>query len=201
MNNFVYEIDNSLYLNITNRCPNKCEFCVRNFQDGMAGNDLWLKTEPTYDEMIEDLSLFPLSKYDEVVFCGFGEPMCNLSMISRIAPYLKKKGKKIRINTNGLGNLINKRNDIPKLISRYIDYISISLNASTPDVYQEICRSEYGQDAFFAMLQFAKDCVDEGINTTLSVVDFIGEDEIEACRILAEQTGANFKIRATIREE
>ncbi len=198
MNTYVYEFDGNLYLNLTNRCPNNCEFCLRQFKDGVAGSELWLKREPTLDDIIEDISLFDLNKYSEVVFCGFGEPMCNLSMISQIGPYLKNKGKKLRINTNGLGNLINKMDNVPKLIKSYIDFISISLNASTPEMYQEICRSQYGEQAFFEMLKFAKQCVDEGINTTMSVVDFVGEEEIEACRKIVEQTGAHFRVRKTI---
>ena len=200
-NNYVYEFGDSLYLNITNRCPNRCEFCIRNVKNGVSGNDLWLLKEPTYREMLDDIALFPLKKYKEVVFCGFGEPMCNLSLISQIGPWLKERGCKTRDNTNGLGNLINKRNDVPKLIAPYIDSASISLNASTAEGYQEICRSKYGQDAFYAMLDFAKDCVNEGIDTTMTVVDFIGEEEIEACRKLASQTGARFRVRETIRED
>lgn len=200
-NNYVYEFGDSLYLNITNRCPNNCEFCIRNIKDGVSGNDLWLLKEPTYQELVDDLGMYDLKRYKEIVFCGFGEPMCNLSMISQIAPYLKNNGCKIRINTNGLGNLINKREDVAKLIAPYIDAVSISLNASDADTYQEICRSKYGKDAFYAMLKFAKDCVDAGIDTTMSVVDFIGEEEIEACRKLAVEAGAHFKVRETIRED
>lgn len=201
INNYVYEFGDSLYLNITNRCPNRCEFCIRNIKDGVNGSDLWLLKEPTYQEMVDDLALYDLHKYKEIVFCGFGEPMCNLSMISQIAPYLKNKGCKIRINTNGLGNLINKRDDVATLIAPYVDYVSISLNASTAQGYQEICRSKYGEQAFYEMLKFAKDCVDAGIDTTLSVVDFIGEDEIKACAKLAEQAGAHYKVRETIYED
>lgn len=200
-NNYVYEFGDSLYLNITNRCPNRCEFCIRNIKDGVSGSELWLLKEPTYEELVDDISLYDLKKYKEIVFCGFGEPMCNLSIISQIAPYLKKKGCKIRINTNGLGALINKRDDIAQIIAPYIDSVSISLNASTAQGYQEICRSKYGEEAFYAMLKFAKDCVDAGIDVTMSVVDFIGEEEIAACGKLAEQAGAHFKVRETIYED
>ncbi len=200
-NNYVYEFGDSLYLNLTNRCPNRCEFCIRNVKNGVGGSDLRLLKEPTFDELKEDIGLFPLSSYKEVVFCGFGEPTCNLSMMSQVGPWLKHNGCRTRLNTNGLGGLINKRDDVPKLIASYIDCVSISLNASTAELYQEICRSKFGEAAFYAMLDFAKGCVEQGIDTTMSVVDFIGEEEIEACRQLVATTGAKFRVRETIRED
>ena len=200
MKNFVYEYGDSLYINLTNKCPNNCEFCLRNFKNGVGEDDLRLSREPNFEDVKEDLSLFPLKKYDEIVFCGFGEPMCALSVLSQVGPYLKRLGLKTRVNTNGLGGLWNKRNDIPQLISKYIDSVSISLNASYPELYQEICRSRYGEDAFYAMIEFVKGCVENGIDTTLTVVDFIGEEEIESCRLLAEKLGAKYRVRETIRE-
>lgn len=200
MKNFVYEYGGSLYINLTNKCPNNCEFCVRNFRNGIGEDDLRLTREPNFDDIKEMLSLFPLKKYDEIVFCGYGEPLCALSVLSQVAPYIKRLGFKTRLNTNGLGGLWNKRKDIPVLISKYIDSVSISLNASYPELYQEICRSTYGEDAFDAMIEFAKGCIENGIDTTLSVVDFIGEEEIENCRALAEQLGAKYRVRETIRE-
>ena len=200
MKNFVYEYGGSLYINLTNKCPNNCEFCVRNFRNGIGEDDLRLTREPNFDDIKEMLSLFPLKKYDEIVFCGYGEPLCALSVLSQVAPYIKRLGFKTRLNTNGLGGLWNKRKDIPVLISKYIDSVSISLNASNPELYQEICRSIYGEDAFDALIEFAKGCIENGIDTTLSVVDFIGEEEIENCRALAEQLGAKYRVRETIRE-
>lgn len=67
-NNYVYEFGDSLYLNITNRCPNNCEFCIRNIKDGVSGSELWLLKEPTYQELVDDLSMYDLKKYKEVVF-------------------------------------------------------------------------------------------------------------------------------------
>ncbi len=200
MKNFVYEFGDSLYINLTNKCSNACEFCVRNIKRGIGNDDLWLTREPSFEDIKEDLSLFDLKKYDEVVFCGYGEPTCALPVLSQVGPYLKRLGVKTRINTNGQAALINKRDDIPKLIAPYIDSISISLNASTPELYQEICRSKFGEDAFYAMIEFAKGCVAAGIDTTMSVVDFIGEEEVEACRKLTESVGAKYRVRETIRE-
>ena len=200
MKNFVYEFEGKLYINLTNKCPNDCEFCVRNIRNGIGEDDLRLTREPNFEDLKEDLSLYPLKKYGEIVFCGYGEPLCALSVLSQVAPYIKRLGLKTRLNTNGLGGLWNKRKDIPMLISKYIDSVSISLNASFRELYQEICRSIYGEDAFDAMIEFAKGCIENGIDTTLTVVDFIGEEEIESCRILAEQLGAKYRVRETIRE-
>ena len=200
MKNFVYEYGGSLYINLTNKCPNDCEFCVRNIRNGIGEDDLRLTREPNFEDIKEDLSLYPLKKYGEIVFCGYGEPLCALSVLSQVAPYIKRLGLRTRLNTNGLGGLWNKRKDIPMLISKYIDSVSISLNASNRELYQEICRSIYGEDSFDAMIEFAKGCIENGIDTTLTVVDFIGEEEIESCRILAEQLGAKYRVRETIRE-
>ena len=201
MKNFVYEYGDSLYINLTNKCPNNCEFCLRNFKNGVGEDDLRLSREPNFEDVKESLSLFPLKKYDEIVFCGFGEPMCALSVLSQVGPYLKRLGLKTRVNTNGLGGLWNKRDDVPQLISKYIDAVSISLNASNRELYQEICRSKYGEEAFDAIIDFTKGCVENGIDTTLTVVDFIGEDEIAECRKLAEELGAKFRVRPTIYNE
>lgn len=201
MKNFVYEYGDSLYINLTNKCPNNCEFCLRNFKNGVGEDDLRLSREPNFEDVKEALSLFPLKKYDEIVFCGFGEPMCALSVLSQVGPYLKRLGLKTRVNTNGLGGLWNKRGDVPQLISKYIDAVSISLNASNRELYQEICRSKYGEEAFDAIIDFTKGCVENGIDTTLTVVDFIGEDEINECRKLADELGAKFRVRPTIYNE
>ena len=199
-NTYVYEFGNSLYLNLTNRCPNSCEFCLRNFKDTVNGNELWLEKEPTFEELKADLTKFNLAKYDSVVFCGFGEPTCNLDMMSKIGPYIKSKGCKIRLNTNGLACLVNGRSDVAKELAGYIDFVSISLNASTAEGYDAICHSQFGKEAFGAMLEFAKDCVREGIDTTMSVVDCIGDAEIAACAKVVEATGAKFRVRETIDE-
>ena len=201
MKNYVYEYGDSLYINLTNKCPNNCEFCLRNFKNGVGEDDLRLSREPNFEDVKEALSLFPLKKYDEIVFCGFGEPMCALSVLSQVGPYLKRLGLKTRVNTNGLGGLWNKRGDVPQLISKYIDAVSISLNASNRELYQEICRSKYGEEAFDAIIDFTKGCIENGIDTTLTVVDFIGEDEIAECRKLADELGAKFRVRPTIYNE
>lgn len=198
MKNFVYEFGDSLYINLTNRCCNNCEFCVRNSADGIGGSNLRLTYEPSAEEVLEDLTMYPLKSYKEIVFCGFGEPLYRLPQITMIAPQLKKQNLKIRINTNGLGGLINKRDDIPKILAPFVDTVSISLNASNSEDYDFICRPAF-KNSYEAMLKFAKDCVSQGIHTVMSVVDFVGEEEIEKCREVAKECGAEFRVRETIR--
>jgi TatD family-associated radical SAM protein len=123
--------------------------------------------------------------------------MYRLPQILMVAPELKRQGLKTRINTNGLGGLINKRDDIPKILAPFIDVISISLNASNSEEYDFICRPRF-KDAHAAILKFAKGCVENGIRTVLSVVDFVGEEEVQACRKIAEGIGAEFRVRKTI---
>ena len=104
-----YEVDTGLYINVTNRCTNRCDFCIRNNGDGAYGSDsLWLEREPTVDEVLEDVFSHDLTKYSELVFCGYGEPTVRLHDIREIALGIKKRypSIKIRVNTNGHSDLI-----------------------------------------------------------------------------------------------
>lgn len=201
MQNIVYEYGDSLYINLTNRCSNDCTFCIRNFRDGVGDDQLWLEHEPTADEVIAALGEKDLSKYGQVVFCGFGEPTCAFGVLLEVAKYLKGKGVVTRINTNGQSDLYNGTDDSARRLAPYIDSVSISLNASTAEKYDEVCRCAFGKQGFYAMLDFARDCVREGIDTVLSVVDCIGEEEIAACRKVAESVGARLRVRAMIEDE
>lgn len=201
MQNIVYEYGDSLYINLTNRCSNDCTFCIRNFRDGVGDDRLWLEHEPTADEVIAALGEKDLSKYGQVVFCGFGEPTCAFGVLLEVAKYLKGKGVVTRINTNGQSDLYNGTDDSARRLAPYIDSVSISLNASTAEKYDEVCRCAFGKQGFYAMLDFARDCVREGIDTVMSVVDCIGAEEIEACRKVAESVGARLRVRAMIEDE
>ena len=196
-----YELGNSLYVNITNRCSNACTFCVRNQHDNVNGKDnLWLDREPTLDEVKADFETRDLDKYDAVVFCGYGEPMMRTDIIVETSKWLKDRhpNLKIRINTNGQANLIYNRDVTPKLCG-IIDCVSISLNAENAEKYQQICKSQFGTAAYPALLEFAclaKRYVPEVV---LSVVDKVmSESEIEACRKIAEDCGVSFRVREYI---
>lgn len=132
-----YRIRNSLYLNLTQRCTNACVFCTRITRPVVQGYDLKLGREPTAQELWE--SIDDVSHYDEIVFCGFGEPTLRLDVIKEVAGKIKAAGGKVRLNTNGHGNVINKRNILPELAG-LVDAVSVSLNADTSEAYDEICK-------------------------------------------------------------
>lgn len=192
-----YEVGNNLYLNLTNKCPCACTFCIRNHADGAYGSDpLWLDHEPSAEEIFADLNKRDMAKYSEVVFCGYGEPTCRLDAIIAVANELKSRPNcpVLRINTNGLGDLINERPIAEELCS-VIDIISVSLNAGTKDEYMKVTRPKF-ENAWEAMQKFTADCVKTGNSeVVMSVVDVIPSEQIEASRILAESLGAKLRVR------
>ena len=194
-NVFTYQLNNSLYINLTNRCTNACEFCIRGYNDGVNGYYLWLDREPTAQEVIDQIP--DPKKYDEIVFCGFGEPTIRLDELKTIASYVKKNGGKVRINTNGHGSLYHGRNVAPEL-KGLADTVSISLNAPDAKKYQQICHCQYGEKGFEAMLDFALECGKVIPMVVLSVVDTLPEQDIEACRLLAQKAGVTLRVRKMI---
>lgn len=192
-----YEVGNNLYLNLTNKCPCACTFCIRNHADGAYGSDpLWLDHEPSAEEIFADLKKRDMAKYSEVVFCGYGEPTCRLDAVIAVANELKSHPNcpVLRINTNGLGDLINERPIAEELCS-VIDIISVSLNAGTKDEYMKVTRPKF-ENAWEAMQKFTADCVKTGNSeVVMSVVDVIPSEQIEASRLLAESLGAKLRVR------
>ena len=196
-----YEVGNSLYINMTNRCSNSCTFCIRNNGDSAYGSDsLWLEREPDVDEVIKAVFSRPVSKYDEIVFCGYGEPSYRLSDAREVALKIKEEypNAKIRINTNGQSDLILGV-DTANLYSDAFDTVSISLNASNANKYMEICRPVYQKMAFPAIIRFAenvKKCVPK---VMFSVVkEMLSEAELYECEKISERTGVTLKVRTYI---
>ena len=192
-----YEVGKNLYLNLTNQCPCACTFCIRNNGDGAYGSDpLWLEHEPTMEEIKADLSKRDISAYNEVIFCGFGEPTCRLDELLETAKWLKSNCEtvKFRLNTNGLGDLVNNR-PIAEELCEIIDTISISLNAGTKEEYMKVTRPKF-ENAWEAMHKFTADCVNTGKSqVVMSVVDVISPEQIEASREVAESLGAVLRVR------
>lgn len=191
-----YEVGENLYLNITNRCPCACTFCIRTMSDGAYGSDpLWLEHEPSLEEIKTALSSFDLEKYGEVVFCGFGEPTERLDVLRETARYLKEQGVKcIRLNTNGLSDLIHCRPTAAEL-EGFVDVVSISLNAGTKQKYLDVTRPKFGAEAFSAMQRFASDCKAYVPQVMLTVVDVLEASELAAAKQLAEQLEIRLRIR------
>ena len=186
-----YAIRNSLYINLTNRCSNVCAFCMRETYPIVKGHNLGLKKEPTAEEVIHAIG--DPGKYDEVVFCGYGEPTERLDELITIAKFLKSKGKRIRLDTNGHGDLINGRPIIPEL-KGLIDTICISLNAETAEKYEEICKPVFGEKAYPALIQFIKDAKQIIPNVQASIVESPNIDT-EKCKKIAEELGVDFRVR------
>ncbi len=188
---YAYVIENNIYLNLTNRCPNRCVFCIRENKKGV-GYDLWLDQEPTANEVLAAAG--DVTPYQEVVFCGYGEPLLRWEVVVEVARELKKRyGAKIRINTNGLAEAVLGSKILPEL-EGLVDTISISLNAASSGEYHRLCRSDLGPEAFDKMLEFTRNSKLYIPRVILSVVKIPGFDP-EPARKIAEQLGVEFRIR------
>ena len=198
-----YEVGEGLYLNLTNKCPCACTFCLRQNGDGAYGSDpLWLEHEPTFEEIVADLEKRDLDSYKQIIFCGYGEPTCELEIMKTVAEFIRSVSKTpIRVNTNGLGSVYNKR-DIAPDFKGLIDTVSISLNASDAEAYDKITRPSFKNvNSFEEMLSFAKEVSQYVPNTMLTVVDIIGEEEIKKSQAIADKIGIKLRVREYIDEE
>ena len=197
MMTILYPAYGNLYVNLTNKCPCACTFCLRQTRDEMEGSgSLWLDREPTVEEAEKEFDKFPPDTYKDIVFCGFGEPTERLDDLLEVAEFAKKKfGKKIRINTNGLGNLIHGK-DITSLLKDKIDILSISLNTPNAEEYYKLTRNKFGIQSFQAMLDFAKEAkkyVPEVVMTTVETT--ITKEEEAQCQDICDSLGVSYRIR------
>jgi TatD family-associated radical SAM protein len=188
-----YALGNSLYLNITNRCTNRCSFCIRQQGPGVGGYNLWLDKEPSTKEIIE--SVGDPTAYKEVVFCGYGEPLMRLQVVLDVARHIKRNypNVPIRVNTNGQANLIYEE-DVTPQFKGLIDVISISLNAENAEKYNQLCDSDYGEEAYYSILEFARKCKTHVPRVILSVVQLPNID-VDKCRKIAEELDVEFRVR------
>lgn len=194
---FVYRVYDGLYVNLTNRCPCRCTFCIRSKADAVGASDtLWLAHEPSFDEVMGQLEDLGAERCSEVVFCGYGEPTTRFELLKQVARAVKERwGKPVRINTNGLGSLVNGRDITPELAG-IIDALSISLNAPNAERYQELCRSRFGSESFDAMIDFTRRAalvVPHIQMTTVSTM--LTKAEEHECARICERLGASYRIR------
>jgi len=186
-----YQIRDSLYLNITNRCTNHCIFCAK-FEDFVVkGHELFLDREPTVEEIKQAIG--DPSRYTEVVFCGYGEPLLRLDLVKEVAGWLKSQGIKTRINSDGQASLVHKRNILPELVG-LIDSLSVSLNAPNAEEYQRLCQSGFGPESYQAVKDFLQQAPQYIPEVTATAVTYQGVD-IAACEQVANQLGVQFRIR------
>ena len=188
-----YKIRDSLYLNVTNRCTNECIFCARTRDPVVKGHDLRLAHEPSVQEIVAAVG--DPAAHSEIVFCGYGEPLIRLDVVTQAAEILRERGaRRIRINTNGQANLVHGRNIVPELAA-FTDELSVSLNAPDAAEYARLCRPTHGADAFEAVKAFIREATKHVPAVTASVVAVPGLD-VDACRALAEELGAAFRVRS-----
>ena len=195
-----YPIKNALYVNLTNRCPCACTFCLRQNGSGVQGSDsLWLDREPACEEVLADIDTRDLAACSEVVFCGYGEPTERLDVLLAAARHIRAKapGLPIRVNTNGLADLIHGRPTAADL-KGLVDTVSISLNTPDADEYLRVCRPKFGACSYEAMKAFARDCAAILPKVVMTVVDVpVTSLENQAkCRAIAESLGATLRVRA-----
>ncbi len=191
----VYPLNDNLYLNLTSRCNNNCTFCVRRSKLGLGGYRLWLDREPTAEELIAAIGN-PVN-YNEVVFCGFGEPLLRPATAIAVAGWLREQGASVRIDTNGsahrtLGLPVE---ELVNLLQPVVNRLSVSLNADDEESYAKLCLPREGEAAFGAVKEFVQTAVKAGIPVTCTAVA-LPELDVSAIEALARSWGADFRVRS-----
>ena len=200
-NNFVYLLYGKIYINLTNLCTNDCVFCIRAIKDDVVGANLFLSEEKVdMEELKKQLDAIKPENYEEIVFCGYGEPMLRLEELKEAAKYIREKYPhlKIRINTNGQANLVYKRNVVPELVG-LIDSVSVSFNGENEEVYNAISLPKLPH-TYEGMKEFIKECVKHNIDTTGTIVTGYKnyKVDLESCKSQIEALGAKFRERPWI---
>ncbi len=201
MADIVYTLDGGVYINITNKCPCNCAFCIRSKGDAVgSAENLWFDEEPTIEEIKKAIDAYGFDKVDKAVFCGYGEPTNAFDKLIAAAKYLREinPGIYLRVNTNGLSDLINGR-PTAKELSEVFDCISVSLNFPDSEKYDAITRNIYKGRAYDSMLAFTRDCVKYCKRVRMTVVDVIPPEAIEKAREVCEDIGAEFVVRSYAR--
>ena len=191
-----YVYGKNLYVNTTNRCDCSCAFCLRNTGDRVGDSGpLWLEREPTREEILADIQKRDLSQYQELVFCGYGEPTYRLEDILWVAEQVKGYSSiPIRMDTNGHSDLIHGK-PTAHLFAGKFDILSISLNRAAAEDYQATCRSKDGIESYQAMLDFTREAVKYVPKVIMTVVDTMPQEEIEACGRICRSLGATYRVR------
>jgi TatD DNase family protein len=187
-----YELHGNLYLNITNRCTLRCAFCPKFNQEwDVQSYHLRLHHEPSVEELIAAVG--DPKRYREIVFCGLGESTLRLETMLSVARALHARGARIRLNTDGLANLVHGRDVTPEL-ARYIDAVSISLNAHDATTYERHCRPKH-DNAFTSVLEFVERAHEHIGDVTVTAIDGLEGVDIQKCEAIARRLGVKFRRR------
>ncbi|MCB1801460.1 MAG: TatD family nuclease-associated radical SAM protein [Gammaproteobacteria bacterium] len=187
-----YVIGDRLYLNITDRCTLGCLFCPKTRGNRQLHEyDLTLAHRPTQAEIL--VAIDDPRRFSEIVFCGFGEPTLRLNLLLDTAQHIKQNGGRVRVNTDGLANLVHKRNVLPEMAGR-IDALSVSMNADTELLYQRHCDPAL-PGSYAAMLDFLRAAPEHVPQVTATAIEGLAGVDIDACRKLAESLGVGFRQR------
>jgi TatD family-associated radical SAM protein len=191
-----YQIGNNLYLSITDRCTLECAFCPKTYGNmTVKGYDLTFDHRPTAEEVIASIN--DPAGYDEVVFCGYGEPTLRLNLLLQVARYVKQHGGRVRVNTDGLSNLIHKHDTLPQL-AECVDALSVSLNAQNSEIYDIHCRPNL-PGSYEAMLEFLRRAPEYIADVTATAIDGLEGVDIAACETIAQAMNVKFR-RRTLNE-
>lgn len=208
-NILVYSLEEKIYINLTNRCTNDCVFCLRNDKDDVCGQTLWLDSEDftsqdvieQYEEILRTAQKDGVNYANEVVFCGYGEPMLKLDILKEVSKYIKENypDTKIRVNTNGHANYVYKHNVVPEL-KGFVDEFSVSLNGVDSEEYDELSQPKF-EGAYDEVKSFIKACSDSNIEVVASVVEgYKGRHiDLDTCQQISSDLGAKFRAREWIK--
>ena len=188
----VYKIRDSLYINTTKECTNECTFCVRFFENFVKGHNLRIDRDPDVAAILKEIESFGTG-FKEVVFCGFGEPLIRLDFVKDVSRALKEKNIYIRVDTNGHGNLIHKRNILPE-VAGLVDELSISLNAPNASTYRAICRPHFEGNVYQEVVNFVREAKKHIPHVAITYLDLPGIEHHEMERI-AEELGVGVRCR------
>ncbi len=187
-----YQIENNLYLSITDRCTLECAFCPKTLGDmRVKGYDLTFDHRPTAEEIIAAID--DPRRYDEVVFCGYGEPTLRLNVLLEVARDIKARGGRVRLNTDGLSNLVHKHDTLPEL-GECVDALSVSLNAQNQEIYDRHCLPNL-PGSYAAMLDFLREAPKYIKDVTATAIDGLEGVDIAACEEIAREMGVKFRRR------
>ena len=189
----VYPIRDSLYVNLTNRCTNHCVFCPRSTSPRVKGHWLGMSEDDEPDAADVMAAIGDATAYDEIVFCGFGEPTLRLDVMLAVAKWVKEQGGRTRVNTNGHGDLIAGTATAP-LMKGLIDAVSVSVNTADAVQYAELCRPDFGEQAYGALVAFITSAKEHVSEVVVTALDYPGVDT-GAVEKLAAELGVVFRPR------